>query len=195
MDLSNRDIAPWQGNLARHRKILNVIARAMAAGISLALLIAAPETAPAATSTGNLTVQVTITAGCSVSGTTLNFGSNNGNNLLAAQITATANLSVTCTTGSPYSVGLDNGLNASGSQRRMQSSGQFLNYNLFTDAAGLVPWSAGSTPTTCATLTNCVLGTGTGTAQTITVYGRIPITASSPAPGSYTDTVTITVTY
>jgi spore coat protein U-like protein len=39
-----------------------------------------------------------------------------------------------------------------------------------------------------------VSGTGNGAGQTITIFGRVPA-QTTPAPGTYTDTVTVTVTY
>ncbi|MCE3520182.1 spore coat protein U domain-containing protein, partial [Escherichia coli] len=35
---------------------------------------------------------------------------------------------------------------------------------------------------------------GSGAAQPYTVYGRVPV-QTTPAPGTYTDTITVTVTY
>jgi spore coat protein U-like protein len=37
-------------------------------------------------------------------------------------------------------------------------------------------------------------GTGSGLPQTFTVYGRVP-TQNTPAPGSYSDTVVLTISY
>jgi len=39
-----------------------------------------------------------------------------------------------------------------------------------------------------------VANTGTGSSQSFTVYGRIP-TQTTPSPDTYTDTITVTVTY
>ncbi|WP_409528142.1 spore coat protein U domain-containing protein [Rhizobium sp.] len=39
-----------------------------------------------------------------------------------------------------------------------------------------------------------VTGTGTGSPQTLTVYGRVPA-QNTPAPGTYSDTVVVTVSY
>jgi spore coat protein U-like protein len=39
-----------------------------------------------------------------------------------------------------------------------------------------------------------VSATGNGADQTFTIYGRVPA-QTTPAPGTYTDTVTVTVTY
>jgi spore coat protein U-like protein len=40
-----------------------------------------------------------------------------------------------------------------------------------------------------------VAGTGTGNAQSFTVYGRVFGPQSSPAPGGYADTVNVYVYY
>lgn len=42
--------------------------------------------------------------------------------------------------------------------------------------------------------TDTVSATASGSAQSHTVYGRVP-PQTSPAPASYTDTITVTVTY
>ena len=95
-------------------------------GIVLAALAQAllPASAEAATSTAALTVQITITASCNIGTATLDFGSNAGTALLAGNINASTSVSVTCTTGTPCSIGMDNGANALVTQRRMISSGK-----------------------------------------------------------------------
>jgi spore coat protein U-like protein len=77
----------------------------------------------------------------------------------------------------------------------MANGGNFISYNLYSDAGYSTPWTTGATNSTCTTVGQCYIGTGTGSAQTLTVYGKVPTVAVAPAAGSYTDTVTITVTY
>jgi spore coat protein U-like protein len=114
---------------------------------------------------------------------------------LTSAITANASIAVQCTNTTPYSIGLDNGANASSGQRRMQSSGNFINYNLYTDSGFSLPWTTTSSASSCtAGSGSCVLGTGTGANQNVTVYGQVPV-QPSPAPGGYNDTVVVTVTY
>jgi spore coat protein U-like protein len=64
----------------------------------------------------------------------------------------------------------------------------FLNYGLFSDAAGTVNW--GNTVGT-----DTVEGVGTGGPQVITVYGVLPGGQSTAAPGGYVDTITATITF
>jgi spore coat protein U-like protein len=69
-------------------------------------------------------------------------------------------------------------------------------YILFRDSAHQLPLLTGSS---CGTPGTAITGTGTGSAQTQTiyglVYGSIPGTGQTGAPGSYTDTATVTLTF
>jgi spore coat protein U-like protein len=87
------------------------------------------------------------------------------------------------------------GSNYSGGSNRMASSGNFLPYGLYVDAAYTHPWTTGATNSSCTTANDCYLGTGNGAAQSINIYAQVPTTASAPTPGTYTDTVLMTVTY
>jgi spore coat protein U-like protein len=77
----------------------------------------------------------------------------------------------------------------------MISGANFLNYNLYVDAAHTFPWSTATGAGTCTTSGDCYLGTGNGSAQSISIYGAVPTTATAPPPGTYTDTVTMTITF
>lgn len=115
----------------------------------------------------------------------LAFGSVPG--YVTANVDRTTAIGLTCTGRTAWQLGIGNGLNASGSIRRMRSAGgQFVPYELYRDSGRSQRWG-----TTLGTDT--VAGTGTGAAQSQTVYGRVaPQTAT---PGSYSDTVVVTVTY
>lgn len=152
--------------------------------IFLAFLAPAPSLA--ATAVGNFQVQINIQATCIVASTTdLNFG-NAG--VLSSNIDSTSNISVQCTTSTPYSIGLDQGVNgASVTTRQMLGSGGQIGYALYRDAGRTQNW--GSTIGS-----DTVAGIGNGAAQPHTVYGRVPA-QTTPAPALYTDTITVTVTY
>jgi spore coat protein U-like protein len=171
--------------------------------IGWALLLAAACSAPldgsiaqATTQNTTFTVSVTIQASCTISANTMAFG-NQG--VLAASVQQTSQITVDCTNTTPYTVGLDNGQNFSGGTRRMKETiagTTFVNYGLYTDAAHTNAWTTTTSTTTCTGGANtCAIGTGTGSAQPpITVYGLIPA-QTTPAPGTFQDTVTATVTY
>ena len=149
----------------------------------------------AGTATANLTVQMTINASCTVSTATLTFPPTAGTSLTATAVTGTTTMQVNCTNTSPYSIGMGQGANYSAGTNRMASSGNYLPYGLYVDGAYTHPWTTGATNSSCTTTNDCYLGTGNGSAQTISIYGQVPTTATAPTPGTYTDTVTMTVTY
>jgi spore coat protein U-like protein len=66
--------------------------------------------------------------------------------------------------------------------------GSGLSYSLYQNSTRTTNW--GNTVGT-----DTVSGTGTGNAQALNVYGRIPGSQTSVVPGSYADTITVTLTY
>jgi spore coat protein U domain-containing protein, fimbrial subunit CupE1/2/3/6 len=132
------------------------------------------------------TVSATNATICSVSAAPLNFPQTG---VLQSAVTATTTVTLTCTNSAPYTVALDGGLSGATdpTQRKMTLSSAQITYGLYQDAARTQPWgdSAG---------TNTVAGTGSGLTQSLTVYGRVPA-QNTPAPGTYSDTVVVTVTY
>jgi len=155
--------------------------------IATACLLPFVNASDAATTTSNFTVQVSITASCTInSASTLNFGSQG---VLTANVDQTSTLAVQCTNTTPYNIGLDagTGSGATVATRKMTSGGATVNYSLYSDSGRTTVW--GNTVST-----DTVAATGNGAAQSYTVYGRVP-SQTTPAPGTYTDTITVTVTY
>jgi spore coat protein U domain-containing protein, fimbrial subunit CupE1/2/3/6 len=141
----------------------------------------------AATTTSTFTVQITITASCAItSSPTLNFGATG---VISANIDQTSTLQIQCTNTTPYNIGLNAGTSggATVTTRKMTNGGATVSYSLFSDAGRTTNW--GNTVGT-----DTVASTGTGVAQSFTVFGRVPA-QSTPAPGTYTDTITVTVTF
>jgi spore coat protein U-like protein len=102
---------------------------------------------------------------------------------------ATASIAINCTNTAPYQVSLGSGQNASGGSRRMAGpAGEFVAYSLSSNSARTAPWGDGSA------IGAKVSGTGIGTSQNLTVYGRIPANQYA-RPGSYSDSVFVTVEY
>ena len=155
--------------------------------LATAGLLQSVQTPLAATATTTFSVSVTLAATCTInSASALSFG-NQG--ILATNVDQTSAIQVTCTNTTPYNIGLDagTGSGATVGARLMTASGATVTYSLYQDSAHSNVW--GNTIGT-----NTVTGTGNGTGQSYTVYGRIP-PQTTPAPGTYTDTVTVTVTY
>jgi spore coat protein U-like protein len=72
--------------------------------------------------------------------------------------------------------------------RKMSSGTNTVNYNMYTDVGRTKIWGDGTAGSSVNPQT------GTGAAQAITVYGRIP-TGQTPATGTYNDTITVTLTF
>ena len=101
-----------------------------------------------------------------------------------SDLSGSTTFTLTCTSGASISIALDNGLHASGGARYMQSAGTNLQYSLYQDSNHTTLWD---------NLTAEVVS-GTGSPQTINLYGTIPKGQSEPN-GSYSDTLTVTLTY
>jgi len=142
----------------------------------------------ATTATSTFGVDVTIIAQCLInSAGTLSFGGSQG--VLIANVDQTSTILVQCTNTTTYDIGLDagTGSGASVTTRKLTGGGATINYSLYTNAGRSTVW--GNTVST-----DTVAATGNGAAQSYTVYGRIPA-QTTPAPATYSDTITITVTY
>lgn len=160
-----------------------------AAGCVAALaVVGIASPAEAVTATGSLGVTIIITKTCAVgTSTPVDFGSQG---LLSANIDAAGAISVTCTTGTTYDVGLSAGAGSGATITNRKMTGPAsatVTYQLYRDAGRTLNW--GNTVTT-----DTLASTGTGAAQSIPVYGRVA-SQTTPGPGTYNDTVTVTVTY
>jgi spore coat protein U-like protein len=129
-------------------------------------------------------ITANVQASCRVTVSPLDFGTIG---LLDTAVTSTASLSVTCPNTTAYSVALGPGAaNAGPTARTMKKGAEVITYGLYRDANMSQPW--GDTAGT-------ILGrTGTGAAQSIPVYGRVPV-QDTPSAGKYSDTVVVTITY
>jgi spore coat protein U-like protein len=155
-------------------------------GIVLGGMALAGGAAQATTTTATFWVTLLITAQCVINSTaTLDLGSSG---VINANHDQTTPLHIQCTNSTPYTIGLDAGTttNATVSQRLLVNGSATVNYNLYSDAPGGTVWGNTSGA--------WVSSTGNGADQTFTIYGRVPA-QTTPAPGTYTDLVTVTVTY
>jgi spore coat protein U-like protein len=160
--------------------------RIIASIVAMSGLFAAPK-AGALTATTTMNVTATVLSSCSVSATDLAFG--NYNPISGAALDGATSISVTCTNGTSYNVGISagGGAGATTASRKMTNGANTLNYTLYRDAGRTNVWGD-------IVATDTLPGTGSGAAQPIDVYGRIPGGQTAPS-GGYSDTVTITVTY
>ncbi len=125
----------------------------------------------------------TVLKSCNVSASDLSFGAVGD---LTAAVLGQSALSLQCTQGTGYTVSLSGGLSgaADPTARKMTMGTQSVTYGLYQNSARSIPWGTQST----------LGGSGTASTQTIPVYGLVPI-QPTPAIGTYSDTVVVSVTY
>lgn len=138
------------------------------------------------TQTTSFAVTANVPATCRVTTNPLSFGSIG---MLSTQQDASTTLAPTCTIGTAYQIGLDGGLSGATNPtlRNMTKGAEIVTYGLYRNAARTQAFGRTLGSDTLA-------GTGSGLAQTATVYGRVP-PQTTPSPGLYSDTVVVTVTY
>jgi len=145
-------------------------------------------TAQAATATTTFPVTATVLKACVVSANPLAFG--NYDPTSGTPLDATTTLSVLCTVGTSFTVGLNAGTasGASVTTRRMVNGANTLSYALYQDSGRSTNW--GNTPGTDTPAAT----TAPIAASSLTVYGRVTAGQNVPV-GSYSDTITVTVNY
>lgn len=146
-----------------------------------------PCTSQASAGTFAYSTNATVVNNCLINATNVAFPATG---VLTSAQTATGSISAQCTNGDAFQIALNGGSSSNVAARTMQRSGGggTVGYQLYQDAGYTQPWGDGTSGTSMAT------GTGSGLAQAITVYGRVPAQAT-PAPGDYSDTITATISF
>jgi len=160
-----------------------------AAVLAVACVCVAVGVSQASTTNGTLSVSATIGSSCTVGAASLAFGSIDP----STSSNVVGSISVSCMAGAAYTVDLNGGLNLNSGIRRMSSGGptpSYVPYSLYQDAARTIQWGTAVSGTT-------ENGTGNGAAQSLPVYGQVPAqpVGQQAGPGSYTDSVTVTVSF
>lgn len=142
--------------------------------------IAAVASAPAfaATTSGTVDVTLNVDNACSLTTAAIDFGTVTD---FAAARTANSLTTLKCTPNAVATVTVNNGANVNGTQRRLKSGANFIDYNV-TDASNTA-WPAAG-----------LSYTGTGADVALGLRGVVPVQTAKPA-GAYSDQLTITVTY
>lgn len=153
--------------------------------------------AHAATATTTFKAKIVITESCSFTATPavdVDFGTQ-ARATTAVTVDNAGSVTVNCTPGTSYTLGLNGGLNTIGTiatpvagDRRMRlgsTGSNYVGYELYQNTGRTTFWGNASG--------TWVSGTGTGVNVTVPVYGRV-INVNAVA-GSYEDTITATITY
>ena len=180
----------------RNQRLLKIL------GLSPVLLFAAGLSLPvyAATSASDMAVTANVNASCTMSVTSLDFGTYDPIGTHAAQdLTASATVSTNCTLGAFVVVRMGNGLHStySAGRSRMMFSRNYsrhmsnvgsdskLRYELYKNEGHTDVWTEIGGRSVV----------GTGTSDDLTVYGKVFQNQQASAAGSYSDTVTVTVLF
>ena len=113
-----------------------------------------------------------------------------GPGVLTVPVPGSSQISVQCTNNNAYSLALNGGTvggNVLARKMKHSTAADTVGYQLYQGSNYAIVWgdATGGSPKT---------GLGLGTVQNHTVYGRVPA-QTTPRPGSYSDTVTATITF
>ena len=173
--------------MSRYHEFFSRIRRVPLATVLFSGLVAFGVTTGAQAQSTTFNVTTSVGEACSVTASDLGFGAYDP--LSATNTDATTTLGVTCTLTTTYDVGLDagTGTGATTTVRVMEFGANTLNYALYQETGRTTIWGENVGVDT-------VSGTGTGSSQALTIYGRIPA-LQSVTPGAYADLITVTVTF
>ena len=126
---------------------------------------------------------------CTISATSVNFGSYNVFN--GSHTDSTGTVTYRCN-GSAHNItiGLTQGASASFNQRQMQKGSESLTYNLFVDASRTNIWGDGTGGTSVYSIANPPNNTNVN----LTVYGRVTA-GQDVSAGTFSDTVTAVINF
>jgi len=173
--------------MSRYHEFLSRIRRVPLATVLFSGLFALGATTGLQAQSTTFNVTTSVGEACSVTASDMGFGAYDP--LSATNTDATTTLGVTCTLTTTYDVGLDagTGTGATTTVRVMEFGANTLNYAMYQETGRTTIWGENVGVDT-------VSGTGTGSSQALTIYGRIPA-LQSVTPGAYADLITVTVTF
>ena len=152
------------------------------------------------TITEKMNVSADINASCIMSSTDLDFGDYDATGVnVTADLTATATISTTCTSGTNGVITMSGGSHflfcmSSKCYRRMANAGEtsFLRYNIYTNESYSWAFVWTDNPNDVNTVGHV---TGSGISQELTVYGEVHKNQTNASAGSYTDTINVTLRF
>ncbi|OUM31470.1 hypothetical protein B8W72_15430 [Pseudomonas putida] len=141
----------------------------------------------------SLTVSLTVTNDCQITTPDINFASAP---VVAGFGTVSQSLSVSCTKGSSYTVGLNDGQNVANGRRRMKSAANnYLAYDIFK-SAGTVRWGSSGAARRSNTDADVNPGLGTGTGSQVFNYNaKVYTDQATPPAATYSDSVILDVQF
>ncbi len=141
-----------------------------------------------------MAVNLQVTNDCQITAPDLAFGSAP---LVVGFATVNSSISVSCTLGSAYTVGLNDGGHpvSAGGRRQMSSGSNTLAYDLFK-SAGSIRWGSTGTARRNSSDADVNPGNGTGTGSQVFNYNaKVYTDQVTPPVGTYVDSVIVDVAF
>lgn len=157
--------------------------RLLLAGLAIAGRLALGP-AEAASDAGSLAVSATVKSNCDITGAALAFGSYVSGQTAPLDVIGLIDVS-NCPNG-VVRIELDGGGSGNTAARQMTSGNSTLSYQLYRDMGRSLLWGTGNIGKT--------LNLQSTSPHRVQVFGRVP-GGQNVAPGDYSDTVTITMTF
>ena len=149
---------------------------------------AATSVAQSVTSTATLAVSASIASSCSISTTAMSFGAYAS----GADTSGTATITATCTNGTGYTILFNETPDTTGIYRIYSGGTTTSTASLYLET------SFGATSGYTLAITNAanaISGTGNGSAQTLTLYGKIASGQTSKVSGAFSRNLTLNLVY
>lgn len=140
-------------------------------------------------------VSLNVQNDCMINAPDINFGS--------VPLTSSFNpvsqtISIYCTKGTSYSVGLSNGSNVSGNQRRLAYNGHYLNYEIYQGSTSNLRWGTSGSERRFSANADINPGVGSGSNSLIQgfIYQAIILPGqATPPAGTYTDRIILDISF
>lgn len=154
----------------------------------LGICLGTPQTGTTMVTT---TLTMTVSTDCiTITAPDVNFGSAP---LISQFPSVSQNIAITCTKGSTYTVGINNGVNAgSGTVRKMVSGSNAMSYDIYKGSTSNRWGPAGSERWASSAASQVSTD---GTVNTYSYTAKILSGQSTPPAGSYTDTLVVDVAF
>lgn len=131
---------------------------------------------------------------CTIAGSGVAFGTYNPAS--ATPLSGMGTVTLTCSGAvsllDSWTISLDSGAHGTFAARNMQSGASLLTYNLYTNSSRTTVWGDGTAGT--GTIADTQLLSVLGSVYTYNVYGLVTA-MQDRSPGTYSDTITVTVNY
>lgn len=152
------------------------------------ICLGTPQTGTTAVTT---VLTMTVTNDCiTISAPDVNFGSAP---LVSNFPTVSQSVAITCTKGSVYTVGINNGVNAgSGSVRNMVSGSNVMSYDIYKGSTS-ARWGPTGTDRWASSAASSV--SADGTVNTYNYTAKVLTGQNTPPAGSYTDTLIVDIAF